>query len=223
MSWKIGFKYGKRAKKSAKTAWRGTLKFTKRLGKSAKKSAKRLFKKAKTASKKLIKAKKKKVVVKDRGFSERQRELRKFNRATFAIGVFAEEGSKEYADGTTIADVAAWNEYGVPGKIPARPFVGGYLEEKRPAIQELLKRLSAGVAAGKYSAEEAAERAGSTLAGGMKKRIAEGSAFAPNAPSTVARKGSSKPLIDTGQLRSAITYEVTFAGVRLRGNEAGRR
>lgn len=219
MSWKIGFKYGKKAKKSAKTAWRGTLKFAKR----AKKSAKRLFKKAKTASKMLIKAKKKKVVVKDRGFSERQKELRKFNRATFAIGVFAEEGSKEYADGTTVADVAAWNEYGVPGKIPARPFVGGYLEEKRPAIQELLKRLAAGVAAGTYSAEEAAERAGSTLAGGMKKRIAEGSAFTPNAPSTVARKGSSKPLIDTGQLRSAITYEVTFAGVRLRGNDAGRR
>lgn len=37
--------------------------------------------------------------------------------------------------------------------------------------------------------------------------------WAPNAPSTIARKGSSAPLIDTGQLRRAITSDVvTQAG-----------
>lgn len=30
----------------------------------------------------------------------------------------------------------------------------------------------------------------------------------PNAPQTIARKGSDKPLIDTGRLRGAVTYEV---------------
>jgi len=28
----------------------------------------------------------------------------------------------------------------------------------------------------------------------------------PNAPATIARKGSSKPLVATGQLKSAISY-----------------
>ena len=32
--------------------------------------------------------------------------------------------------------------------------------------------------------------------------------FTPLAPSTIKRKGSSKPLIDTGQMRQAITYRV---------------
>ena len=32
--------------------------------------------------------------------------------------------------------------------------------------------------------------------------------WAPNAPSTIARKGSDKPLIDTGDLRKSITYVV---------------
>lgn len=33
--------------------------------------------------------------------------------------------------------------------------------------------------------------------------------WAPNAPSTIRRKGSSRPLIDTGQLRKAITHVVS--------------
>ena len=32
--------------------------------------------------------------------------------------------------------------------------------------------------------------------------------WAPNAPSTIRRKGSAQPLIDTGELRKAITYVV---------------
>lgn len=34
----------------------------------------------------------------------------------------------------------------------------------------------------------------------------------PNKPAVIKRKGSSRPLIDTGQLRQAITYVVTNAG-----------
>lgn len=33
--------------------------------------------------------------------------------------------------------------------------------------------------------------------------------WAPNSPVTIRRKGSSKPLIDTAQLRKSVTYEVT--------------
>jgi len=44
-----------------------------------------------------------------------------------------------------------------------------------------------------------------------------GITWAPNAPSTIARKGSSKPLIDTGQLRGSIQVvqsgDVFFVGV----------
>jgi len=36
--------------------------------------------------------------------------------------------------------------------------------------------------------------------------------WAPNSPYTVAQKGSAKPLVDTGSLRQAITYEVDNNG-----------
>lgn len=55
-----------------------------------------------------------------------------------------------------------------------------------------------------------------------------GNAFAPNAPATVARKGSSKPLVDTGALRASvlsteagnsaiISFGVPYAGYNVFG------
>jgi hypothetical protein len=52
--------------------------------------------------------------------------------------------------------------------------------------------------------------------GVIKQRIANGIA-PPNSPYTIARKGSSKPLIDTGQLRNSITYQVEIGGAMRRG------
>ena len=39
--------------------------------------------------------------------------------------------------------------------------------------------------------------------------------WAPNAPSTILKKGSSKPLIDTGAMMGAIRYEATQATLAL--------
>jgi len=36
--------------------------------------------------------------------------------------------------------------------------------------------------------------------------------WAPNSPRTVKRKGSDRPLIDTGQLRKSITYVIRNTG-----------
>ena len=36
--------------------------------------------------------------------------------------------------------------------------------------------------------------------------------WAPNSPATIARKGSDRPLIDTGELRKSITYVVRKRG-----------
>ena len=38
--------------------------------------------------------------------------------------------------------------------------------------------------------------------------------FVPNAPSTIRRKGSSKPLIDTGRMRQAVNYVIKPKGER---------
>ena len=42
-------------------------------------------------------------------------------------------------------------------------------------------------------------------------KIKEGD-FAPNAESTVRKKGSSKPLIDTGRMRQSVNYQIRQKG-----------
>jgi len=45
----------------------------------------------------------------------------------------------------------------------------------------------------------------------VQEKITNGS-FAPNAPSTVMAKGSSKPLIDTGRMRQSVNYVIQQKG-----------
>jgi hypothetical protein len=54
-------------------------------------------------------------------------------------------------------------------------------------------------------------RLGVGAAGKVKEEITKGD-FVPNAPSTIARKGSSHPLIHTGQLRQGITFKIPNEG-----------
>ena len=66
----------------------------------------------------------------------------------------------------------------------------------------------------------AAAKVGNYGVTAVKKGIAEGKNFAPNHPYTVAKKGSSKPLIDKGDLLGSVNYEVfdsanaVFVGVK---------
>ena len=82
-------------------------------------------------------------------------------------------------------------------------------------------RLTAGI-------QQAAARVGNYGASQVKKGIVSGAPggqkFAPLSPVTIARKGSSKPLIDKGDLVVSITYQVidadnVFVGVK-KGKEA---
>ena len=75
----------------------------------------------------------------------------------------------------------------------------------------------------KAGIQQAASRVGNYGASQVKRGIVNGN-FTPNSPLTIARKGSSKPLIDKGDLVGSITYQVidsnnVFIGVK-KGNEA---
>ena len=73
--------------------------------------------------------------------------------------------------------------------------------------QGILKKLLQRVIAGELTEDAALEQFGAWSKGEIQARIARG-VPPPNAASTVKRKGSSTPLIDTGILRSSIDYEV---------------
>lgn len=76
----------------------------------------------------------------------------------------------------------------------------------------------------KKAREQALSRGGAYLEGAIKYTITEGRGEWPELlPKTIARKGSSHPLIDTGKLRASITHKLdgdTAVHVGVFGEEA---
>jgi len=106
----------------------------------------------------------------------------------------------------TVAEVGAIHEFG-SGRIPKRSFIKGTIDQQRAQILRRMEIGGEGVLTGKLDQRTAMELIGEYTVGRIKQRMANGISPA-NAPSTIARKGSSTPLVDTGQLRNSITYEV---------------
>lgn len=125
---------------------------------------------------------------------------------TIKVGVQGNEAAEQYGDGkgVTVAEVAVFNEYGT-GRIPARPFMRETIEQTDNWAAESAKVHNA-VIDGK-DPYEVAELLGQKAASDVQDTIYDGD-FVPNSPATIKKKGSSKPLIDTGQLVGSITYVV---------------
>jgi hypothetical protein len=146
----------------------------------------------------------------DKGLLDIRKELQKLGDYSVKAGITEGAGDK---DGVSIAEYAAYNEYGVPGKkklwdIPPRPFIRGWVENHGSDIAATTERLYGQVADGKLDAETAVKRLGQFARDGIKRFIMSGN-FMPNSEITVMRKESSRPLIDTSTMRKSVQYEVT--------------
>lgn len=132
-------------------------------------------------------------------------------KAQVRVGILA-DAPKETKDGeptsASLIEIAGYHEFGAPDAgIPQRSFIRATLDEKGPEIHQALVSQARLVALGKLDIVNALHRVGAFVAGQMKARISAG-IEPPLDPATVAKKGSSKPLINTGQLRSSITWIV---------------
>ena len=111
------------------------------------------------------------------------------------------------------SDLLYLHEAGVPSRnIPPRPVLGPALAQnkvKKAMKNHMRRAMYLAVLKGDIrSAENELKQAGMVGESACKKWITDGTHLAPNAPSTIAKKGSSKPLIDTGALLNSITYEL---------------
>lgn len=119
------------------------------------------------------------------------------------VGIQSNAG--RYQDGTTILDIAIFNEFGTE-RIPARPFIRGAHDKSRKEAEKTMAHLLTKSTEG-ASVSEVLHTLGQWYEGKVKGHATSGQ-FTPNAPSTIARKGSSKPLVDEGIMTGAIRYEV---------------
>jgi hypothetical protein len=122
--------------------------------------------------------------------------------ATLRVGFLS---AARYPDGTSVAMVAAIQEFGAPSRgIPPRPFFRRAIAKHSPEWPEAVGNL---LKANGYDAVKALSLSGAAIAGQIQQSIVD-LTDPPLAPSTIARKGSAKPLIDTGTLLRSVDYEV---------------
>ena len=118
------------------------------------------------------------------------------------VGIQAGSGSH---DGVDILDIAVYNHFGTRN-IPSRPFVSDCFDKNQGQISEAKKRIVYRVMEG-MPASAGLAQLGQWYQDVLKGHIRNGG-WVPNAPATVKRKGSSRPLIDTGQLVNSVRWEI---------------
>lgn len=117
--------------------------------------------------------------------------------------------------GSDILNRAAWNHFGTRGgaagggwggPIPARPFLLLAIRANKGKYRAALRNSAARIMMGETTARTMLARLGIDAQGDVQSMI--GAVGPANSPVTVALKGSSTPLIDTGAMRGAVTFEV---------------
>lgn len=110
-----------------------------------------------------------------------------------------------YPDGTSVALVAAVQEFGAPSRgIPPRPFFRNMIAEKSAEWPEAAARL---LEANDYDAEKTLGQVGEGIAGQLRQSIVDTN-DPPLAQATARQKGFDKPLVDTGHMLNSIDFEV---------------
>ena len=111
--------------------------------------------------------------------------------------------SAKYPDGTNVAQVAYWNEFGTKNA-PPRPFFRNTIAAKSSKWGAALGKSLAATA---YSTKSAFGLVGTGIADQITQSIVEFSDPA-NAASTIKKKGFNDPLIDDGTMQRRVEFDI---------------
>lgn len=124
------------------------------------------------------------------------------------VGFHADDKAR---DGSTNAEIAACHEFGTD-TIPRRPFLGPALDKGKAVLGDAQAKLVGQVLDGSMRAEQAFGHLGELGVLLVQQEIRSGTDREPLKPATIEAKGSSTPLIDTGEMLRAVSYEVDMSG-----------
>ena len=142
---------------------------------------------------------------KDTGYGNFLAQFQAMHGFAVTVGIHQED---DYQPGTgaSVLEYATFNEFGT-STIPARPFLTSTADEQKEAWAKLSGKLMGRVVEGKIMPRTAMELLGIKAQSDVRRKITT-LREPPNTAATIARKGSSNPLIDTGTMRQLITYNV---------------
>lgn len=114
----------------------------------------------------------------------------------------------------SMAELGAIHEFGAPrAGIPERSFLRATADAKRLEWMALFERALRLAVAGRLTLDQAMGLVGQQAVADIVARIRDGAGIPPPLkPATIAAKGSTRPLVDTGRLVQAISYEVKKGG-----------
>jgi len=145
-----------------------------------------------------------KFIDKDRGYKRIGVNIKGLKDKGVKVGIM---GSDSY-DGVSVVDYGTWNEFGT-NRIPPRPFMAITAARNGEKAQQFTSFLVGRMIDGKISSDQVLKNLGEWYQAQMQLTIRNAKEWAePNAPSTIAMKGSSSPLIDQGRLVQSIRYEI---------------
>jgi len=161
----------------------------------------------------------------DRGHARIMRELDAAHGAHADIGIFDEApaGSADYGE-LTVAQIGAVHEYGYSIRhgrsggetivIPERSWLRSNHDARIRKYRERLDRMYDRILRGKATVVASLTGFAEQVAGDVRRNITK-LRTPPNAPATVAKKGSSNPLIDTGTMRQSVRGRVIIHGMQV--------
>jgi len=133
------------------------------------------------------------------------RELKKLE-----VRVGYQQGRDVSKKGVDLAEIAMWNELGTVNS-PPRPFLRQSVDSNASMITAMCKSQLQLLASKKTDARGVLNQLGIMQRGFIQKTIKEGE-FEPNAPSTIRKKHSDKPLIASGYMRQFVNYVIVPRG-----------
>jgi phage gpG-like protein len=136
------------------------------------------------------------------------------------VGVLTARGGNDtHPDaGISLIELATIHEFGAPAaNIPERSYLRSTVQNKQEAIVEMSNRIGKKLVMDEdFKIEDGLNALGTWAVGQVKNTIVHEETEGPEPqelkPATIARKGSSTPLVDTGRLLNSITHEVVVGG-----------
>lgn len=96
-------------------------------------------------------------------------------------------------------------------ELPARPFMKFAMEIWEREFPKIIGRIMPSYLGGVVSVDDVLKTLGERARNAVQMAIREGD-YAPLSPRTIAAKGSSTPLIDTGRMVNSVTFEIRKGG-----------
>lgn len=124
-----------------------------------------------------------------------------------------------FPNGSASADnirKAIWNEFGTRGgrsgggwggPVPERAFMRTAVHANRKKYQEAMRKSAAKILSGETNLNVVLNKLGLLVQDDIQGQILKNMP-PPNSPVTIAMKGSSRTLIDKGEMKNAVTYKV---------------